>query len=282
MLYAHGVWATTPTTMTRSALIVLLAVVGAAIAAPANKPKQPKKPADITADVAALAGPDIERAAHAATTLGTYELSEAHAALLDALAIGLAPPVALPALAAVAQHPVAADVAALKRYAGHHTPSVRSAALGALAGYSDPAARAAIVAGLHDNAGAVRAAAATAAANGRIREAADTLLLLLGKREDSAIRAVAQLADPDLARTIADRFGRLPDASLALCLGLILRRGDFGPDPARVEIVRALATIQDPVAIAQLSQYVDETPNNPRRPSRIEAEMVVGARRGQR
>jgi len=252
---------------------------------PAQKPvgkqsPRPKKGVDLGPDLAALNGTDEEAAAKAAGSLGASEQPSAHDALLDALAFGLSMRVAIPAMAALTQHPAPADVAALRRYAGHHTPMVRAAALGALASYPDPTARAAIVAGLHDPAGLVRSAASAAAAKGRVRDAVDPLLKLLAKGEETSARALAALADPDLARKLADHYGKVPDASLALALGLILRRADFGPDPARVEIVRAMAKIQDPSAVNQLKDYVDVVPKNPPRPSRQEAQMVVDARGG--
>jgi HEAT repeat protein len=243
-------------------------------------PKTGTKKGDISAEVAALAGNDVEVAVRAAETLSSFDVPAAHDALLDALALGLAPSVATAAIAALASHPAPTDVVAIKRYAGHRNPSVRSAALTALALYPDPAARAAIVAGLHDRAGAVRTAAATAAGKGHVRDAVDPMLLLLAKGEESSARSLAQLADPDLARKVADHYGKVPDASLALCLGLILKRPDFGPDPARVEVVRAIAKIQDAAAVTALTSYIESVPKNPPRPSRQEAEMVVDARLG--
>ncbi len=240
----------------------------------------PKQASEIALEAVTLNSADVEAAARAATTLGNYDLPAAHDALLDALAFGLAPAVAVPAIAALALHPAPADVVSLKRYAGHHNPTVRSAALAALASYPDPVARAAIIAGLHDATGTVRGAAAAAAGRGRARDAVDPMLRLLAKGEESSARSLAVLADPDLARKIADHYGKVPDASLALCLGLILKRADFGPDPARVEVVRAIAKIQDPAAVNQLTSYLDATPKNPPRPSRQEAEMVVDARHG--
>ncbi|MGN6104149.1 MAG: hypothetical protein ACTHU0_03525, partial [Kofleriaceae bacterium] len=77
-----------------------------------------------------------------------------------------------------------------------------------------------------------------------------------------------------------DQLGQVPDASLALCLGAILARTDYGPDPARVEVVRAIAKIQDPAAVGALTDYLDATPTNPPRPSRQEAESIVNARMG--
>jgi hypothetical protein len=157
---------------------------------------------------------------------------------------------------------------------------VRAAALGTLALYPDPTARTAIAAGLRDPVSTVRAAAAAAAARGRVRDAVEPLLLLLGKGEEPAARALAALADPVLAARIAEQLGKAPDASLALCLGAILRRPDFGPDTARVEIVRAISKIADASAVTALTEYIEATPKNPPRPSRHEAEMIVEARLG--
>lgn len=253
--------------------------------APAPRPA-PRRPApkpkkiDLGPEAAALNGVDDDAAIAAATTLGASELPAAHDALLDALAFGLPPRVALAALAGLTQHPAPADVAAIKRYAGHHTPSVRAGAITALASYPNPEAKAAVVAGLKDPTGQVRTAAAGAAAKGRVRDAVDPMIKLLAKGEEASARSLAALADPDLARKLADNYGKVPDASLALALGLILKRQDFGPDPARVEIVRAMAKIQDIAATNQLKDYLDVTPKNPPRPSRQEAEMVWSARTG--
>lgn len=243
-------------------------------------PKGGKKVVDLAPDIAALGGADLDAAVKATEALGASELPAAHDALLDALAFGLPPRVAIAAFSALTQHPAPTDVAALKRYAGYHTPAVRASALAALSSYPDPVARASIVAALHDSAGLVRSAAAGAAAKGRVRDAVEPMLKLLGKGEESSARALAAIADTDLARKLADHYGKVPDASLALSLGLILKRSDFGPDPARVEIVRAMAKIQDPSAITQLKEYMDAVPKNPPRPSRQEAQMVVEARGG--
>lgn len=235
---------------------------------------------DLAPAVAALNGAQVEAAAKAAETLGTSAEPAAHDALLDALAMGLPPAVAIPAMTALAQHPAPPDVVALERYAGHHAPNVRGAAYGALALYPDPAARKAVIAGLHDTAGAVRGAAAAAAAKGRIREAVEPLFELLARNEDAAAKALAAMADTDLARKIGDQLGKVPDAILATTLGLVLKRADFGPDPARVELVRALGKIQDAQAVAALTDYIDATPKNPPRQSREEAQKMVEARLG--
>jgi HEAT repeat protein len=272
MMISHGA--------SRAVAIPLGLAVSVALAAAAPGGASPPRKLDLAPLVTAVNGDDVEAAARAAETLGTLALPSAHDALLDALALGPPAPVAVPAIAALARHPAPPDVAMLARYAGHHAPDVRAAALAAIATYPDPTARAVVVAGLHDPVAAVRTAAAGAAATGRVREAEDPLFALLAKGEASAALALAGLADADLARKIADHFGQVPDPALAACLGAILRRPDFGPDTARVEIVRALGKITDASATRALTDYLDATPKNPPRPSRAEAEKLAQTRGG--
>jgi HEAT repeat protein len=244
---------------------------GSASAAPAAK----SKPADVAALAAQLGDADPEVAARAAHALGDSDQPAAHDALLDGLAFGMETVVAGVAVGELARHPAPPDVVAIIRYARHRDPAVRAAGIAALAGYPDPAARAAVIAALHDGAGMVRTAAAAAAARAHLRASIDPLFALLGKGEEPAARALAQLADPELAARIADHLGQVPEAVLALCLGEILLRADFGPDPARVEVVRALEKITDRSAALALGDYVDRTPRNPPRPSRAEAERFL-------
>ena len=262
-------------------LVVGLALVaGSATAGPGGKAPPKKAPEPIAPLVTALWSDDLELASRAAGQLGLTEAPAAHDALLDALAFGLPAAVTIPALTSLSQHPAPPDVAMLNVYAHHRNPTIRSAALNVIAMYPDPKARQVVIAGLHDPMGIVRGAAAAAAARGHVRESTEALFALLAKGEEPAARALAGLADPDLARKIAEQLGQVPDASLALCLGLVLKRPDFGPDPARVEVVRSIAKIQDASAVTALTEYLDATPKNPPRPSRHEAEMVVNARLG--
>jgi HEAT repeat protein len=275
-------------TITRGAIAALLLPLAVAAAPSAGKAKAPIKataapaapPVDVPAARAALTGADPEVAAKAAATLGGASAAEAHEALLDALALGVPAAVAADVFGALAAHPAPPDVTALRRYAGHRNPSVRGAALAALAGYPDPQAHAAIVAGLHDPVATVRAAAGAAAAKGRVRTAVDPLLALLSKGEVSAATALAALGDAELAKVLGEQLGQLPDVPLATCLGLMLKRPDFGPDTARVSVVRTLAKIQATEALTALTDYVEVTPKSPPRPSRHEAEMVVEAKMG--
>jgi HEAT repeat protein len=188
--------------------------------------------------------------------------------------------VAVPAIVGLAKHPAPPDVAALVRYANHLNPSVRNAAITALAAYPDPVAQHAIVERLGDQVVVVRATAAAAAAKGKVRAAIDPMIVLLARGEEPAARALAAIADVDLAARIADQLGKVPDDALALCLGAILVRPDFGPDAARVEVVRAIGKIQDKSAITALTDYLASSPKTPARTSRTEAQMIVDARAG--
>lgn len=257
----------------------LVCLGGGVLAAPKGG-KVVGKASDLKPMIAALDGTDDEAAAKAAEELGNLGDPAAHDALLDALAFGLRPPVAVEAILALAKHPAPPDVASLKRYAGHHNPSVRGTAFASLAMYPDPAAHAVVVAGLHDPVSAVRTAAAQAAAKGHVREATDSLFDLLARGEEASARALAAMADADLVRRIGDQLGKVPDAALAQCLGLVLKRADFGPDSARVDVVRAIAKISDAAATNALQDYLDATPKNPPRQSRTEAEKIVEARGG--
>lgn len=263
------------------------ALSGSLAAQPAAQPKKaPKKAAkvepkvDLAPTIAALSGANNEAAIKAAETLGASTDAAAHEALLDALAFGLPPQVAVAAIGALGMHPAPPDVVALVRYASHHNPTVRGAALVALASYPAPAARKALLAGLRDMTASVRAAAAGAAAKGRVREALDPLFELLARNEDYAAKALAAMADVELARRIGEQHGKVPEPILAMTLGLVLNRPDFGPDAARVDLVRSLGKLQDPTALAALTDYLDATPKTPPRESRAEAQKMVEARLG--
>lgn len=266
---------------------LVCALAGSPAAAPAAKKapskagKAPVKPAkqDLSPLVKELTSTNPEVAVKAAQTLGASTDPGAHEALLDALAWGMPSSVAIASITAVSQHPAPPDVAALKRYADHHNPSVRSAAFGALALYPDPAAQAAIARGLHDQLATVRAAAAAAAAKGRVRISVEPLFALIARGEEPAAQAVATMADPELARKLGEQIGKAPDATLAHALSLIIKRNDF-PETARVEIVRTIGKIKGPEAVTALTDYIDATPKNPPRQSRQEAEKMVEARMG--
>lgn len=263
------------------AVAIAIATPSVAVAQAKKAPpaKKGKVVAPSAADIAALHGAEVEAAAKAAETIGESASPAAHEALLDALAMGLPASVAVPAIAGLAKHPAPPDVMALVRYANHINPTVRNAAITALAQYPDPAATKVIVERLGDQVAVVRAAAAAAAAKGKIKKAVEPLLVLLSRGEEPAARALAAMADVTLAARIADQLGKVPAESLALTLGAILLRPDFGPDTARVEVVRAIGKIEDKAAVTALQDYLANSPKKPTT-SRTEAQMIVDARVG--
>jgi HEAT repeat protein len=151
-------------------------------------------------------------------------------------------------------------------------------ALGAHGG--DDESRRILVTALGDEEPAVRAAAARGVAAARVTAAAPRLLSLLATGDGGAGVALAALADADLARRIGELLGRAPDALLSQCLGALLLRRDFGPDPARVQVVRTLAKVPGPEAITALTEYLESLPATPARASRREAETALEMRGG--
>jgi HEAT repeat protein len=243
-----------------------------------SKPKVVK--ADVAALVAVLNGADSDAAANAMTQLGAMDSPSAHDAILDGLAFGPNPSVVIAALPALMMHPSPADTAVLIRYARYRGVKVRVAAINALAGYPDPQAKQALVRGLRDSQPTVRAAAAAAIGKARVRDAVPALEILLERGDLAAASALGQMADVEMARTISDKLGQVPDDALATCLGAMLKRDDFGPDTARVQVVTAIGKISSNDAITVLTDYIESTPKNPPRPSRKEAEAIVEARLG--
>ncbi|MBA3452706.1 MAG: HEAT repeat domain-containing protein [Deltaproteobacteria bacterium] len=264
-------------------IAIVIASSSSATGQPAKKgpAKGAAKKVDVSAEaIAALGGTDVQAAAKAAEQLGASALPAAHDGLLEALALGLHAAVAVPAIDALVLHPAPPDVLALRRYAGHVNPAVRSAAINALASYPDPKAHAVVVGGLRDPVGSVRTASANAAGRAKIKLAIEPMMQLFAKGEESSARALAALADPDLARKLAEQLGKVPDATLVIALAAMLKRSEFGPDAVKVEIVRAMGKIQDASALAALTDYIDATPKTPARTSRQEAVLMVEARMG--
>ena len=89
--------------------------------------------------------------------------------------------------------------------------------------------------------------------------------------------ALIKLGDPDLAKALGELIGEVPNPLLARTLGGILNRQDFGPEAARVQVVRALAKIPGDEAIHALRKYVTSLPeeSDAVRQSRREAKAFI-------
>lgn len=264
-----------------TALVVLLALPSVADAQRKKKSAAGKgASAEVAQAARALAGAEVDAARRAAALLGKDRSQAGLDALLDALALGLHPQVAAAALDALAARRQPAALDTVVAYAEHRDPAVRAGAVGALAAIEDRRTEKHILAALGDGEASVRAAAAAAVARRKLRAGVEPLLRLLVVGDPASAASLASLADPSLAREVAETIGRAPDPLVARCLGQILARPDFKPDAARVEVVRALGRIDGQEATDQLRAYVASLPANPPRPSRKEAVKLLEERAG--
>ena len=266
----------------RCAALVALVALAVSSSARAQKSKAIRPlSAKVVAKIAAdLAAADPATAIAAAKQLGKAAGATGLEALLDALSVGLHPKVAVAALDAVSEHssPKAFEFAAT--YARHRNPNVRAAAVRALVAGGGPKMETAVLAALHDGNAGVRLAAADAVAAMKIRAGIEPLLALLARGDDAAVKALGRMADADLARRVAEAVGTAPDTAVARCLGTMLVRADFGPEEARVEVVRALGRVPGDESLEQLTNYVATIPEKPPRASRTEAEATIETRLG--
>jgi HEAT repeat protein len=224
--------------------------------------------------------PDPDRALGAVEKLRRARGAAATDALLDALALGVSPRVALAALDALRERRAPSSVDVLARYARHRDAITRAAAVTALGALDDKRAIQAVKAALGDADRTVRAAAGEALAGRHDRSAVPALLTLLGKGDDAAVKPLAELANVDVAARVAGLVGKAPDAVVAQCLGLMLARPDLGPEKNYVEIVRAIGTIPGDDAIVALTGFIGSLPDKSTRPAKREAQTLVDDRVG--
>lgn len=258
------------------AAITLSLVAGPAQAQKKRQPAPAK--VDVAAETARLGGGDVKVATEAAARLGQGGGKAAVDALLDALALGVHPKVAAAALDALAATPDSRAYDTVHWYTRHRDARVRAAAIRAIGALDDKRSPTAVLAALRDTDKEVRAAAAQTVAARQLKTGIEPLLALLKKGDEAAAPALAAMGNADLARAIGELIGVAPDALVARSLGLILLRPKFGPEEARVEVVRALGKVPGSEAVEQLTSYVDSIPEKPPRQSRREAEALVETR----
>jgi len=260
--------------------------VGVALATSAGSVEAKRgKPRTAVVDVAGartkLAGGDTAGAVNAARALAGVnkeQRADAIAALSAALAVGVAPEVAAAALDALAQLGGREALAVVRSYRGHRRARVRSASLRALAALDLDGAKATIVAALGDREPDVRATAGKLIGEHDIRAAVDPLVALLRRGDEVAVQALGQLGDSQVAAKVAELIGVAPDALVSHALGAILLNPKFGPDDARLEVVKTLGGVPGSESIEALSNYVASVPAKPARDSRAEAELIVEKR----
>lgn len=225
-----------------------------------------------------LRSPEEQKAVEAATRIGEDTSTRALESILDELSVGAPPKVAAALLAGLAGRKDPRAVEVLTLYAHHRSPELRKKAVVAIAEISDPRVVPVLIASLSDSVEEVRAAAAKALAKRKETSAEDALVKLLAHKDQAAVDALAAIGGPMLARKLGELFGQIPDALLANTLGGLLERPDFGPDPMRVEVVKAVAKLPGADATAVLTDYIKATEKEKTRPSRGEAKKAIEAR----
>lgn len=232
----------------------------------------------------ALWGKDLTRAVKAAERLGRMRSSKALDLLMESLQLGApteycksrgkcTPDLAVALVKAIGNHKNPRAVNLLANYARNRNAKVRAQAVRALGVLSDPKIAKKIVASmtksLSDRDVQVRMAAAWVIAHRTKaklvlpkREKLEGLLIQLLDRGDTAAPGIglAAIGGYLTARHLAVNLKKLPEITIAKIYRSLLVRKDFGPDPIRQWIVRALAQIKGQHATEALANYAANPP----------------------
>jgi HEAT repeat protein len=238
---------------------------------------------DLAALRAELHEPSEAKAVEAAQKLAEDASPGAVDAILDELAIGAPPKVEAELIGGLAARKDPRTFDVLNHYAQNRNSLLRKRAINALAGLSDPHITGILVAALSDQVADVRKEAARQLAARKEKSPAveDALVKLLAHKDESAVKALGVLGGPTTARRLGELEGQIPDGLLAQTFDELLSRPDFGPDPLRVEVVKALGKLTGPEATAALKDYIKATDTDKTRPSRKEAKDIIEKRGAQ-
>ena len=236
---------------------------------------------DLAALKAQAQADDDQAGEDAAKKLSESKDPKAVDAILDSLAVGASPRVQAALLAGLGGKKDARAVAALVHYAKNRNADLRKKALTSLAELPDARATAPLMEALSDSVPEVRAAAAAGLGKRKERSAEPKLIKLLQRKDAAAATALAAIATPESAHRISEMLGQIPDSLFCETLGAMLKRPDFGPEPIRVEVVKALAKVPGTDSTAALVEYVAATEKDKTRPSRLEAQKIVDQRSSQ-
>jgi HEAT repeat protein len=227
---------------------------------------------------AALSGGDDAVALETIRVLGESGTPGAVAPLIEVLAVGTSPSLAVAVLQSLRRLAPASAADVVILYCGNRNVEVRRNAVETLSVLKDARVPSVLAARLGDADDGVVAIAAKAIASRHQAEAAPRLLALLDLKVPEVAVPLGQVAPLSMIPTLRDRRGSLPDADLATVLGEILKRSDV-PEPTRVELVKALADIPGPDATTALVEYVGGLPKDAAaRPSRTAAQKQLDER----
>jgi HEAT repeat protein len=232
----------------------------------------------------ALWGKDLKQAVKAAQKLGRMRSAKALDLLMETLQLGAptescktrakcTPNLAVVLVKAIGQHKSPRAVNLLATYARNRNAKVRAQAVRSLGVLAEPKVAKKIVASmiksLSDRDVQVRMAAAWVIAHRtrkRLvlprREKLEGLLIKLLDRGDTAAPGIglAAIGGYLTARHLAVNLKKLPEITIAKIFRSLLVRKDFGPDPIRQWIVRALAEIKGQHATEALANYAANPP----------------------
>jgi len=226
-----------------------------------------------------LHGDNLDRAVAAASALGSLKDSAALDALVGALQLGAPPKLTLALLEALELHKSPSTVDLLRHFAMSRRPEMRVAAIRSLGVIEDNRVSAILIDALGDGSPMVRAMAARLLGEHQDRKAERALFKMLRQGDKSAAAPLGAVGGPESAKQLGELIGELPDASVALALGTMLRRPDFGPDNLRTEVAKTLGKIPGPDATAELSQYVASVPEKENRISKDTAKKLLEGRK---
>jgi HEAT repeat protein len=224
-----------------------------------------------------LAGSDQATVMSGVKALAESSAGNAAVPLMELLAIGTRPAMAIAAIDALRKLRDPASIEVLTTYAGNRGPDLRKASVQALAVFADARVVPILLERLGDQAPDVRAAAAEALATRGERSAAPRLLAVF-KRNDAAVAGpLGTVAPLALLPTIAELQGSVDDANLATALGEMLKRQEM-QEPSRLDVVKTLGRIEGAASTTALIEYIGTLPANDTRKSKGEAERLVEER----
>lgn len=228
-----------------------------------------------------LAGSEQETVMTGVKALADSSASNAAMPLIELLASGTRPAIAISSIEALRKLRDPAAVEVLTIYAGNRSPDLRKVAVQALAVFADARVVPVLVERLGDQAADVRAVAAEALATRGERTSAPRLLALFKRNDPGAAAPLGTVAPLSMLPTIAELQGSVDDGNMATALGELLKRQEM-QEPTRLDLVRTLGRIQGAASTTALIEYIGSLPANDTRKSKAEAQRLVDDRANDR
>lgn len=226
-----------------------------------------------------LHGVDLDRAVAAASALGSLSKdARARDALLGALQLGAPPKLTLALLEAIGQHKDPQALPLLRHYAANRRVKIRVAALRAIGELGVKEIDPVLIDALGDSNPMVRARAARLLGQRKVHRAEGPLFKMLKRGDKAAAGPLGKVGGVEAAKRLAELIGEVPDEAIADAYGEMLKRKDFGPDPLRVQVVKALCKLPGVSATGALVEYIAVVPPKEIRLSKKIAEQCVEKR----